>query len=107
MHPIKTIIAAAGIAISLGGCSVDVASVQSQTQAFCSFLPTAATVINLVSANPAAASATQIASIICAAVTAQKAQMARKGARVGAGTPTTVQITVNGVKVLVSGHFVR
>jgi hypothetical protein len=87
------------VALSLGGCAgVDTATVISQVQQAavlaCGFLPTAATVANILAAgNPALQVASAVATAICTAVTA-------KGARRGGAIPN-----VNGVEV--HGKFVQ
>ena len=78
----KFIIAAALAGTTLfSGCTtgsitptVVVTDVQQATVALCAFLPTALTVANIIAAgNPALATATEIATAICAAVTPKAA----------------------------------
>jgi len=101
-------IAAAAIAmaaaVSLGGCNEQqtaetIATVQNATQVACSFVPTAASVANILAAlYPAAVApvgaATTVAQQVCDAVTA-------KSAHRGAALAPTV------AGVVVEGHFVH
>ena len=86
-------------ALLLSGCattgtSTVITQIQSTAVAICGFLPTVTTVANiLANGNPIVTSITDVASVICAAVTP-------KAARRGAVIPT-----VNGVTV--RGRFVR
>lgn len=90
-------------AVSLGGCDSQqtaetIAQIQKGTQIACSFVPTAASVANILAAlYPAAqapvGAATEVAQQICSAVTA-------KSARRGAPAVPTV------AGVVVDGHFV-
>ena len=98
----KSLIAGA-LAMSLAGCGatnpltgapITAADVQSAAVAACGFLPTAATVANIIAANNSTlTTATSVASAICAAV------VGAKGGRLGGATPN-----VNGVQV--HGRFV-
>lgn len=90
-------------AVSLGGCdnqqtAETIAQIQKGTQVACSFVPTAASVANILAAlYPAAqapvGAATEVAQQICSAVTA-------KSARHGGSSAPTV------AGVVVDGHFV-
>jgi hypothetical protein len=76
------------------GAPITAADVQAAAVAACGFLPTAATVANIIAAgNPAVATVSTIAQAICSAVTA-------KGGRLGGAAPN-----VNGVPV--HGRFVQ
>ena len=98
----KSILAGA-VALSLAGCGttspisigpLTPASVPTAAVAACGFLPTLATVANIIAANNSTLStATAVASAICAAV------VGAKGGRLGGATPN-----VNGVQV--HGRFV-
>lgn len=90
-------------AVSLGGCDSQqtaetIAQIQKGTQVACSFVPTAASVANILAAlYPAAqapvGAATEVAQQICSAVTAKSA---RRG---GSSAPTVAGVVVD-------GHFV-
>lgn len=106
MKALKSLLLAGALAgtLALGGCatngaggsSISLASVQNAAVAACGFLPTAATVANLIASNNAAiATAESIASAVCAAVAPSK-QAGKHGA---------VLASVNGVRV--RGKFVR
>lgn len=94
---------AALAAVSLGGCddqktAETIAQIQKGTEVACSFVPTAASVANILAAlYPAAqvpvGAATQVAQQVCSAVTAKSARR---------GTPAVP--TVAGI--VVDGHFV-
>jgi hypothetical protein len=86
----------AGCATITGGISV--ADVQTDAVAACKFLPDAAAVAALLSADPAVTTAEAIAKIICSAVTGS----ASAGLR-GAAAPVVV---VNGQTIPITGHFV-
>jgi len=96
-------------AMTLGGCattgtvgtttSTIVADTQQAATVACGFVPTAATVLNIVAVgNPLIATADAIAQAICSAVAASAA--APKAGRLRATVPT-----VNGVAV--HGRFIR
>lgn len=94
------------LAAALAACTTSgpistatVASVQSAAVAACNFLPDASTITNILTANPAAATAENIAAIICSAITGQPAG----GVKRRATAPTVV---VNGQTIPVTGHFV-
>lgn len=95
----------AGCATSGTGSTITVASVQSAAVTACSYLPTAATITNILTANPIAATAESIAAIICGAVTSPPAvaQPAAPGAKLKAAAPVVV---VNGKAITVHGAFV-
>ena len=96
----------AGTAIPIPGVSVTleaqlIADVQSATTAACSFVPTAITIANLVTAdNGIVQTADGIASAICGAVTKAPA-----GAVTSLHRRATAPITVNGVTI--HGYFVK
>jgi hypothetical protein len=105
---IKTFVVAIFSASLLAGCassgggspSADdiVAQVQSYTKLACNFVPTASTIINILSAgNAAVASATAMAQAICAAMDTSKASP-KFGARVVKGYTVTPG-RVNGVPI--------
>jgi hypothetical protein len=95
--------------IGLGGCAttsgtIAVASVQTAAQTACGFLPTAASVASLLTANPAVATAEAVAAIICGAVAAVPPPAAGKLR----GTPTvTTTVVVNGKPVVITGTFTQ
>ncbi len=61
--------------------SINVADVQNDAVAICSYLPTAATVANIISANnPVVITADAVATAICQAVSPAKAAAHRRGA---------------------------
>ena len=103
----KIIAIAFASALALAGCNTvgtvtpavttTVADVQAIVSSACGFLPAATTIASIISANPAVATGSQIAQIICDAVT-------KKAAHKGAGVPT---VTVNGQVIEVKGHFVK
>ena len=104
----KIIAIAFASALALAGCNsvspsvtpavtTTVADVQAIVQSACGFLPAATTIASIITANPAVATGSQIAQIICDAVT-------KKAAHKGAGLPT---VTVNGQVIEVKGHFVK
>ena len=77
--------------------NVTVSDVQSLVQTACGFLPAATTIASIIAANnPAVATGSQIAQVVCDAVTKKKAL---RGA-----APT---VTVNGQVIEVKGRFVR
>jgi hypothetical protein len=102
---------ALALSVALGSCGTTggsvtitvndvVAKVQAIAVKVCGFLPTASTVINIVSAgSPIAATAESIAQSICAAVSA----VPKLGARLSGAAPPVIM--VNGVQV--HGRFVR
>lgn len=70
--------------------------VEDATVAACGFLPVAATVATIISASPSVTTATQLAQLICSAVT-------KKGA-----TRTTVPtVKLGGKSIVVEGKFVK
>jgi len=98
--------AAAAAFLAVGGCAtttgsggITTADVQNAAVTACSFLPTAATIASILSANPAIATASQVAALICAAVTGKQSVELR-----GASAPV---IVVNGVPVTIEGTFVK
>lgn len=104
---LRSLPVAAVVAASIASCTttgngpaVTIAEVQNAAVAACSFLPDAATITNILTASPVAATAENIAAIVCSAVTGRAAAAAlpRPGA-----APSVV---VNGVTIPVAGHFV-
>jgi PBP1b-binding outer membrane lipoprotein LpoB len=105
----KIIAIAFASAIALAGCNsvttssvtpavvTTVADVQAIVTSVCGFVPAASTIASIISANPAVATGSQIANIICQAVT-------KKSAHRGVAAPTVV---VNGQVIEVKGHFVK
>ena len=81
------------------GTSVTIASVQNAAVAACRFLPDAATITNILTASPVAATAESIAAIICSAVTGEPAAVVRRRA-------TAPTVVINGRTISVTGHFV-
>lgn len=97
---------AAGFAATIASCTtsgsgttVSVAEVQSAAVAACSFLPDATTITNILTANPVAATAESIATIICSAVSGQPASGVKRRA-------TAPSVVVDGTSIPVTGHFV-
>ncbi len=97
-------------ALTLAGCNsvttptptttavVNIATqVEEATVAACKFLPAATTVATIISASPSVMTATQIAQLICSAVS-------KKAASRGASLPT---LSLGGKRVVVEGKFVR
>ena len=92
-----TILLLTASSITLGSCAgtlpPTVASVQQLAVAVCGFLPTAATVANIISAgNPLVMTGEAIAAAICQAVTPAKLS----GKRLGAITPMVGNVIVHG-----------
>ena len=81
------------------GSSVTITDVQSAAVAACNFLPDAATIANILTASPIAATAESIAAIVCSAVIGQPATAVKR--RVTAPT-----VVINRMRVPVTGHFV-
>jgi hypothetical protein len=106
MKKIIALTVAGFLGLSLVGCNsvttptttATVADLQSAVVAACGFLPAATTIANIISANPAIATGTQIASVICQAVTT-------KGAHKGAYSPKSV--VINDKVILINGEFVK
>ena len=97
---------ASALAVAVASCTtsgvdttVTIADVQNAAVAACSFLPDAATITNILTASPIAATAEGIAAIICSAVTGQSTSSVKR--RLTAPT-----IVVNGQTIPVTGHFV-
>jgi hypothetical protein len=85
------------------GLPITAASVDAAAKQACGFLPTASTVARILTANPAVATAEEVAGIICGAVTAAPAT---QGARLKAsGASVSVTAIVSGVPVKISGTF--
>jgi len=83
-----------GVTNPFTGVPITAADVQAAAVSACGFLPTAATVANIIAAgNPTLTTATTVAQAICSAVTAH-------GGRLGGAAPN-----VNGVAV--HGRFVK
>ena len=108
MKRIIGLVASGAMFVSLAGCNLTQASavtaqfidsVQTATIIACKFVPTAATIANIISAGSATVPS-QIANAICSAVTAAPAP----GAKLGAPEPS---IVVNGQTITISGKFVR
>src|ERR1700743_3585991 len=106
MH--KLMLGVALLPVVLGGCATlqndggpTAAEVEGAAVALCSYLPTAASVGSLLSANGALMTAEAIAQVICAAVGPAPAMQT---AKLKATAPVTVYI--NGKAVAVSGSFV-
>ena len=81
------------------GTTITIAEVQNAAVAACQFLPDAATITNILTASPVAATAESVAAIICSAVASQPAS----GVKRRATAPTVV---INGTTIPVMGHFV-
>lgn len=78
--------------------------VQSAVVSACGFLPTVTTIASIVSANPAVSTGSQIAALICKAVTPSK--LAAK--RLKAGQEIAPKIIVLNNKVIeINGQFVK
>lgn len=86
---------AGGLTNPFTGAPVTAAQVQAAAVAACGFLPTATTVAGLLTTSAAVQSASQIAGLICSAIT----PVTQGGARLGGALPT-----VNGV--VIHGKFV-
>jgi len=95
--------------ITLGGCTtngtqpaggITIQDVQNAAVAACSFLPTAASIASLLTANPAVATASQVAALICEAVTAKPPASAKLRG------PNAITVVVNGKTVKIEGEFV-
>ena len=108
MKRIISLVASGALFASLAGCNLTQASavtiqivdaVQTATVAACKFVPTATTIVNIISAGSATVPS-QIANAICAAVTAAPAP----GAKLGAPEPS---IVINGQTITIVGKFVR
>ena len=95
-------VAAAGLL--LASCTtVTLAQIQAATIAACGFLPTAVQLAELIP-TPYTTPAADVATIICAAVTAKTAGSRH---RLGASAPITVSVTLpNGTVAQVTGYFV-
>ena len=97
-----TLGATTALSLFVGGCAtisggINVADVQGDAVAACKFLPDAAAVVALLTADPAVTTAEAIARIICSAVTGNA------GAKLRGATPVVV---VNGKTIPITGHFV-
>jgi len=99
MLAISVAAALASCTTSGTGTPLTTADVQNAAVAACSFLPDAATITNILTASPIAATAEGVAAIICSAVTGQPAS----GVKRRASAPTVV---INGEAIPVTGHFV-
>ena len=107
MKKIIALVTAGFLVLSVAGCTstgttspivvTTISDVQSIVSSACGFLPAATTIASIITANPAVATGSQIAQIICDAVT-------KKAAYRGAPAPT---VTVNGQVIEVKGHFVK
>jgi hypothetical protein len=101
---VKKYLVLAALAASLGGCATTgnqvsfIQQIESAAVAACGFLPTAATITALLTTNPAFATAEEVASIICKAVTP-----ATSG-KLGAAVPTVIR---GGKTIEIHGTFVR
>lgn len=96
--------AATSMTLLMGGCnSVDLAQVQQATVAACGFLPTAIQVAQWAQIqSPYYVTATQIAQVICNAVTAPRITRYRMQGEI----TRTVRLP-DGTTATVTGHFVR
>ena len=107
MKKIIALVTAGFLGLSVAGCSstgttspivvTTISDVQSIVQSACGFLPAATTIASIITANPAVATGSQIAQVICDAVT-------QKAAYRGAPAPT---VTVNGQVIEIKGRFVK
>jgi hypothetical protein len=100
---------AGALCCALGACTtisgigtITTAGVVSAAQTACNFEPTAATIAGILSANPAVATAADVAQIICAAVTAMPTAPAQSG-KLSATQSVTKVITVDGHQVTITG----
>ena len=106
MKKIIALTVAGFLGLSLVGCNSvttptttpTVTDFQNAVVAACGFLPAATTIANILTANPAVATGSEIASIICKAVTT-------KSAHKGGYAPKSV--IVNGKVILINGEFVK
>lgn len=105
MKKIIAIVFAASLA--LAGCNAvtpaptvapTVSDIQKVVTTACGFLPAATTIANIISASPAVMTATEIAGLICKAVTT-------KSARKGGYAPKSV--IVGNKVILLNGEFVK
>jgi len=105
-----------GVGLLLGACdqTATLQQIQQATVVACGFLPTAVTVASLFpTTNQYIGTANQIASAICATVTASVPKSARhavsrKAALKGtAPSPVTAVVPIGGVPVTITGYFVR
>jgi len=106
MKKIIALVTAGFLGLSVAGCSstgtptpsvvTTISDVQAVVSSACGFLPAATTIASIITANPAVATASQIAGIICDAVTKKAAYR---------GTVPTV--TVNGQVIEIKGRFVK
>lgn len=106
MKKIIALVTAGFLGLSVAGCSstgtttpgvtTTIADVQAIVSSACGFLPAATTIASIITSNPAVATGSQIAQVICNAVT-------KKAAYKGA-VPT---VTVNGQVIEIKGHFVK
>jgi len=102
----KKLIAISAITLTLVGCNIPntnnitkvIGDVQAAAVAACKFEPTVATITQIITANQAA-SAIQIADLICGAVNGTTPTP-----KLGAGP---MYVTVNGEKIAVTGNFVK
>ena len=97
-------IAAVAVAAQVASCSgtapsINTSSVQSLAATACKFAPTAETIINMVAANPALATAEAVAQAICAAVVPPVGLVS--------AAPVVAHYVVNGKDVAISGTFVK
>jgi hypothetical protein len=104
----RKLMLAGALGCALGACTttsgiggITTADVMSAAQTACNFEPSAATIAGILSANPAVATAADVAQIICAAVTA--AAPAAQSGKLAAAQSVTKVITVNGHQVTITG----
>lgn len=109
----KTLLASiAALSFLAAGCNAtttltkeQIASIQAITVAACGFLPTAVTIAGVVSGNASViVPASQVASLICNAVTKQSGVL---GVGVEKTASVTVKVDGKDVRLDVTGHFVR
>jgi hypothetical protein len=105
----RKLMLAGALGCALGACTttsgigtIATADVVSAAQTVCNFAPTAATIAGILSANPAVATAADVAQIICAAVTAMPGAPAQVG-KLAATQTMTKSVTVNGHQVTITG----
>jgi hypothetical protein len=117
MRKIIALVAAGFLGLSVAGCNsvststvtpavvTTVADVQAIVTSVCGFVPAASTIASIITANPAVATGSQIANIVCQAVTnASTTTKSAVRARKGVDAPVAT-VVVNGQTVVIKGHF--
>lgn len=100
---------AGGIIAQVSSCSapsIDVSTVIQDAKLACAFVPTAATVASLISANPNVATAEQVAATICQAIGNASPAPSAGAAPASDADHLITKVVVNGKEVDIIGHYV-